>query len=78
MGRFVVRRLAGMAIVLFVISVLTFAIFNVIPNGDPAARMAGRHATEAQIQRVREEWGFDRPVWVQYARTMERVFTGDV
>ena len=78
MARFVVRRLAGMAIVLFAVSVLVFLIFNKIPNGDPAARIAGRHASEAQIQRVRREWGFDEPVWSEYAATMKKVFTGDL
>ena len=42
MARFIVRRLISMVFVLFAVSVLTFVIFNVIPNGDPAARMAGR------------------------------------
>ena len=41
MGRFVVRRLLQMVLVLCAVSVLTFLIFNVIPNGDPAVRMAG-------------------------------------
>ena len=35
MARFIVRRLAGMVLVLFAVSVLVFAIFNVIPNSDP-------------------------------------------
>ena len=76
--RFVARRLASMAFVLFAVSVLTFLIFNVIPNGDPAARMAGRQPTEAQVEAIREEWGFDEPVHVQYWTTMEKLFTGDV
>ena len=46
MARFVVRRLIQMVLVLFAISVLTFLIFNVIPNGDPAVRMAGDSPTE--------------------------------
>ena len=45
MGRFVIRRLLAMVLVLFAISVLTFLIFNVIPNGDPAVRIAGRNST---------------------------------
>ena len=44
MGRFIVRRLLQMVFVLFAVSVLTFLIFNVIPNGDPAVRMAGQAA----------------------------------
>jgi peptide/nickel transport system permease protein len=78
MARFVLRRLVGMLLVLFAVSVLTFLIFNVIPNGDPALRMAGKTPTPTQIQAIREEWGFDRSVFVQYATTMRKVFTGDL
>ena len=42
MARFVARRLLGMFAVLFAISVIVFLIFNVIPNSDPAARIAGQ------------------------------------
>src|SRR5918998_2809347 len=78
MARFVIRRLVQMVLVLFAVSVLTFLIFNVIPNGDPAVRMAGKSPTETQIQAIREEWDFNEPVWVQYATTMKKVFTGDL
>ena len=78
MRRFVVRRLAQMVLVLFAVSVLTFLIFNVIPHGDPAVRMAGRNPTDTQIQAIRKEWGFDEPIYVQYAETMKKVFTGDL
>jgi peptide/nickel transport system permease protein len=78
MTRFIVRRLIQMVLVMFAVSVLTFLIFNVIPNGDPAVRMAGRQPTETQIQAIREEWGFDEPLYVQYLTTMEKVFTGDL
>jgi peptide/nickel transport system permease protein len=76
MGRFIIRRIAGMVLVLFAVSLLTFAIFNVIPNGDPASRMAGRNSTPEQIAAIRRSWGFDKPLYVQYARTMSKVFTG--
>jgi peptide/nickel transport system permease protein len=78
MGRFILRRLISMVFVLFAISVLTFLIFNVIPNGDPAQRMAGRTPTEPEIQRIREEWGFDKSLPVQYVTTMKKIFTGDL
>ncbi|MDP9487245.1 MAG: ABC transporter permease [Actinomycetota bacterium] len=78
MGRFVIRRLLAMVFVLFAVSVLTFLIFNVIPNGDPAARMAGRNSTPATIAAITREWGFDQPLYVQYASTMKKVFTGDL
>jgi peptide/nickel transport system permease protein len=78
MGRFIARRLASMVVVMFAVSVLVFLIFNVIPNGDPAVRMAGRQPTETQIEAIREEWGCDEPVYVQYLTTMEKLFTGDM
>ena len=78
MLRFACRRLLSTVLVLFAVSVVVFLIFNVIPNGDPAARMAGKQATAAQVEAIRREWGFDRPVWTQYATTMRKVFTGDL
>lgn len=76
MGRFVARRLAQMAVVLFAVSVLTFLIFNVIPNGDPAVRMAGKSPTAAQVEAIRAEWGFDRSLPIQYVETMRKVLGG--
>src|ERR1700754_3758793 len=76
MGRFIIRRIAGMVLVLFAVSILTFAIFNVIPNGDPAARMAGKNSTPEQIAAIRRDWGFDDPLYKQYLNTMGKVFSG--
>jgi peptide/nickel transport system permease protein len=78
MTRFAVRRVAQMLVVLFAVSVLTFLIFNVMPGGDPAVRLAGRQPDPGQLERIREEWGFDKPVYVQYVKTMEQVFSGDL
>jgi peptide/nickel transport system permease protein len=74
--RFILRRLVGMVLVLFAISVITFAIFNVIPNGDPALRLAGHSTSPATVEAIRHQWGFDKPVYVQYAKTMDKIFTG--
>jgi peptide/nickel transport system permease protein len=78
MLRFVVRRLLAAVGVLFVISVLTFLIFQAIPNGDPAIRIAGRTANQAEIAQVRHDWGFDKPIYVQYLKTMGKIVTGSV
>jgi peptide/nickel transport system permease protein len=76
MGRFVVRRLASMVGVLFAISVLTFLIFQAIPN--PAVRLAGRFPTPATIEHINQQWGFDKPIYIQYLKTMKLIFTGQV
>lgn len=78
LARFAARRLVSMAFVLLAVSVIVFAIFNVIPGGDPAARMAGKVPTESEVEAIRAEWNFDEPVYVQYATTMEKLFTGDL
>jgi peptide/nickel transport system permease protein len=78
MTRFVIRRLISMVLVLFAISVLTFLIFQAIPNGDPAVRLAGRTATPEQIELIRRSWGFDDPIWQQYLTTMGKILSGSV
>jgi len=78
LARFALRRLASMLLVLFAVSVLVFVIFNVLPAGDPAVRMAGKVPTEAQVEAIRAEWGFDDPLPVQYLTMMRKLLTGDV
>jgi peptide/nickel transport system permease protein len=75
---FLARRTASLVAVLFAITVLTFLIFQAIPDGDPALRMAGRLATPQQVRDVRVQWGFDKPLYVQYLKTMEKVLDGSV
>lgn len=72
--RFWLRRVSGLVLVLFALSVMVFVIFNVIPGGDPAVRLAGRHPTQQNISAIRHDWGFDRPIWVQYTDMMDRLF----
>jgi peptide/nickel transport system permease protein len=78
MLRFAVRRLLNMVLIMFALSVLTFVIFNVIPGGDPALRIAGRNANEVQRERVREAWGFNEPLHVQYYEMMNRAVAGEL
>jgi peptide/nickel transport system permease protein len=78
MARFILKRLVAVIAVLFAISVLTFLIFQAIPNGDPALRLAGRLATPQQVADVRAQWGFDRPLYDQYLTTMGKIFDGSV
>ncbi len=78
MARFVVRRLVGMVLVLFAVSLLVFVIFNVIPNSDPAQRMAGKNANATLVKSIEEDWGFDEPLWVQYGSMMEKIFSGEL
>jgi len=78
MLRFIVRRIVGMAIVLFVVSILVFLIFNVIPNSPPAQRLAGKNATPTLVKSIEEEWGFDESLPAQYVTMMKKVFTNEL
>jgi peptide/nickel transport system permease protein len=78
MIRFALRRLLSCVALLIAISILTFLIFVAMPNSNPALRLAGRTATQVQINAVEREWGFNKPIYVQYYRTMEKIFSGTV
>ncbi len=69
-----VRRLGQMVFVLFGISVMVFLIFFATPGADPAARIAGRNASPEVLAAVRQSFGFDQPIYVQYGVMMEKLF----
>ena len=71
-----VRRLIGAILVLAVVSFVVFAIFILIPGGDPAERIAGRTATQQNIDNIRHSWGFDRPWYVQYWQMIKKTANG--
>src|ERR671919_734131 len=68
MGRYLIRRILFMILVLWIISALTFLIFLKLPAGDPARRAAGRRATAEIIAQVRINLGLDKPWYIQYGR----------
>jgi peptide/nickel transport system permease protein len=70
----VLQRFGQMIFVMAGISVLVFAIFFATPGADPAARIAGRNATPQVLAAVRHDFGFDRPIPVQYVLMMKRLF----
>lgn len=73
----IARRLAGMIGVLIGVSIITFAIAQLVPT-DVARLVAGDHASPEVIARIRVELGLDRPVWVQYGLYVDRLLHGDL
>jgi peptide/nickel transport system permease protein len=59
---------------MFSISVLVFLIFFATPGVDPAARIAGRNADQETLRQVRHDFGLDRPMPIQYALMMKKLF----
>ncbi len=71
---FIVRRSLWMIVVMFVITILVFVIFFKTPGVDPARAIAGRDPTPQVLAEVRAQFGLNRPLFVQYALMMKRIF----
>ncbi|MFI0356081.1 ABC transporter permease [Actinomadura sp. 9N407] len=80
---FIVRRFVGAIALLLVISAVTFSIFFLLPrlagttSNDLAARFSGKAPTPETIQAVKERFGFDEPIAVQYAEFIKAIVAGD-
>lgn len=77
MAPYVAARLIQLVFVLLGVSVVVFVTMHLLP-GDVAQLLLGEHATNEQLQRLREQLGLDQPVWVQYARFMREAVHGNL
>src|SRR5215470_9413665 len=77
MTEFLVRRGAISGLTLLLISLIVFAGVRMIP-GDPARVMAGTDADAAGLQEIREKYGLNDPVPVQYLRWLALAVRGDL
>ena len=75
--RLIVRRLFFLVFVLFGLSLITFTLSHLIA-GDPARMIAGPRASAAQVERIREERGYNDPVFVQYVDYVQGLARGDL
>jgi peptide/nickel transport system permease protein len=74
---FLVRRACVSAVTLLIISLIVFTGVRMIP-GDPARVLAGTEADEAGIDEIREKYGLNAPLPVQYLRWLGLAATGDL
>ena len=74
--RYFVKKFGIMLLTLFVISIVTFWLFHIVP-GDPAAMMLGTSASQEQLDDLREELGLNRPLVEQYADWVTGAVHGD-
>jgi peptide/nickel transport system permease protein len=78
MREYVLRRLVSMVPVLFIVSLISFALLYILP-GDPALAMLGENAgTQETYRSLRRELGLDDPLIVQYGRWLWRTVQGDL
>src|SRR5256886_10055932 len=72
-----VRRLAWFVPTLLGLLAITFLISRVVP-ADPVALVAGETATPAQVEALRRQLGFDRPLPVQFVTYVARLARRDM
>ena len=75
--RLIVRRLIFLVFVLFGLSLITFGLSHIVP-GDPARLMAGPRASKSAVAKIREKYGLDDPLPVQYVNYVQGIFRGDL
>jgi peptide/nickel transport system permease protein len=74
---YLARRLVQSMLILFGVSVITFALLYILP-ADPAVQIAGRSANAATVASIREQLGLDRPFHEQYWRYVTHLAQGDL
>ena len=72
----IIKKSITLIITLFIVSLLAFLAFSVIP-GDPTAKILGMEASQAQIDAMRHQLGLDRPVMVRYIEWLFNFIRGD-
>ena len=78
MLRFVGRRLLAVVPLLLIVTAIAFSLLLLLP-GDAAVAMLGlENATEERLAALRERFGLDQPLWVQYGRWLGRAARGDL
>ena len=62
---YIIKRLAMLVPVMLGVSIIAFSLIHLAP-GDPARTMLGERATQEQLNEIREKYGLDKPLYVQY------------
>ena len=76
MLRFILKRLGLAVLVALAVSVIAFGLLRL--SGDPAVAMAGEGASQADIAQIRQTYGFDKPLPVQYGSWLWKTVRGDL
>lgn len=75
MFSFILRRLLQSAMVMAVVSAVSFSLFNFV--GDPVNNMVGQDATREQRIEIRQQLGLDDPITTQYTRFIGNILQGE-
>jgi peptide/nickel transport system permease protein len=74
---YILRRIVMLLPVLFGVTLVSFSLLHLVP-GDPAEILGGQEATKEDIDRIRQEYGLDQPLTLQYVRFVTNAARGDL
>jgi len=77
MARFIAFRLCHTVLILFGVSVVAFGLIHLIP-GNPLDILLPPEAPKTVVDQLRAEFGFDKPLYLQYLAWLGRVLTGNL
>jgi peptide/nickel transport system permease protein len=77
MTRYLVHRIAGMIVVLFLVCLFTYVVFFVL-SPDPAVQICGKNCTPDRIDQIRANLGLDDPFWTQFGHFLQGLVAGRV
>src|SRR5258705_4545559 len=77
MFAYIARRVVATIPVIAVVALFVFSLLYIAP-GDPAAVIAGDQASPADVERIRENLGLDRPFLVRFGEWLWQILHGDL
>ena len=77
MFRYVLRRIAAVVPILFGVSIVCFSFVHLAP-GDAISALTGDNATREVVAQLKQIYGYDQPLPIQYLRWLGRILTGDL
>ena len=77
MTLYIARRLVWTVVVVACVLAITFAVFYLLPAGDPALRFAGKNPNDAELALIHHRLGLDKPWYVQFGKFAKNFFIGD-
>src|SRR5471032_267795 len=77
MVSYILRRVLSTVPVMAIVALFVFSLLYIAP-GDPAAIIAGDQATPADVERIREGLGLDRPFLIRFTEWVWQILHGDL
>src|SRR6266699_6904749 len=74
---YMIRRILATIPVMVVVALFVFSLLYIAP-GEPAAVIAGDQATPADVERIRQSLGLDRPFVIRFGEWVWQILHGDL